>query len=276
MNDYEVKSEKFQKTFLPVTQDNVRTLSCVKVPEVWIQFNKSSKVISRHTLYKVKQNDDGSLTLKATISSHGNEDDMKNKLRKDCKTCPMTGLRIFEWIASLLIYKNHWADVKAATLQELRSREMSTCLPRSKVEWSTVIYCYHSQLLMNWSTQTRNGTNSQIGHAWYRASAFSTCTSAFRSKRKGNFSSHSCENCWWFKVAVEDNCVQHFHRNVWQEIQARWCQAWGRKTCFLGVNTVQISDCNIKKYADDKLEYVFEYPFSTQRRKQVDQLLHQI
>ena len=76
-----------------------------------------SNIISSHTLYKLKQNDDGSLKLKARIAPHGNKDNMKYFLSKDCTTCPPTELRILESIASLYSWKVYKADVKAAFLQ---------------------------------------------------------------------------------------------------------------------------------------------------------------
>ena len=101
-NSYKTEEESFMKTF--------RHVPIQYVPQY-------GNIISSHTLYKVKRNEDGSLLLKARIAPHGNEDDLKNVLSKDCSTCPLTGLRIVESIAALhgrTIYK---ADVKAAFLQ---------------------------------------------------------------------------------------------------------------------------------------------------------------
>ena len=102
VNAYKLEEEIFLKTVGPVSNDKI-------LP--------GSNVISSHTLYKVKQNDDGSLKLKARIAPHGNEDNLKNILSKDCATCPPTGLRILESIASLYNWKLYKADVKAAFLQ---------------------------------------------------------------------------------------------------------------------------------------------------------------
>ena len=65
----------------------------------------------------MKQNDDGSLKLKARIAPQRNEDDMKYFLSKDCTTCPPTGLRILESFASLYSWTVYKADVMAAFLQ---------------------------------------------------------------------------------------------------------------------------------------------------------------
>ena len=42
---------------------------------------------------------------------------MKNVLTSDCTTCPPTGLRIVESIASLMKWQVHNADAKSAFLQ---------------------------------------------------------------------------------------------------------------------------------------------------------------
>lgn len=116
VNAYKAEEETFLKTARPVPKD--------KIPP-------SSNIISSHTLYKVKMNDDGSLKLKARIAPHGNEDDLKDTLSKDCSTCPPTGLRILESIASLFGWTLYKADVKAAFLQTgLAQRDVYVRPPR--------------------------------------------------------------------------------------------------------------------------------------------------
>lgn len=102
-----VKSYRIEKdTFL-------KTVYTVPNSEVPLDAN----VINSHVLYKIKQDYDSSLKLKARIAPHRNEDDLKNVLKSDCTTCPPTGLRIVQPIASLLGWKLYKADVKAAFLQ---------------------------------------------------------------------------------------------------------------------------------------------------------------
>ena len=61
-NAYNEGEETFLKTVSPVTHDEV-------LP--------NSNIINRHTLYKVKTNENGSLRLKERTAPHGNEDDMR-------------------------------------------------------------------------------------------------------------------------------------------------------------------------------------------------------
>ena len=101
-NYYRTEEESFMKTFRPVPIQDI---------------SPYGNIINNHTLYKVKRNDDGSLLLKARISPHGNEDDLKNVLRKDCSTCPPTGLRISGSNAALHGWKINKADSRAAFLR---------------------------------------------------------------------------------------------------------------------------------------------------------------
>lgn len=102
INSYNAEEESFLKT--------------VQLPPR-SQFPHGANSISSHTLYKVKQNYDVALTLKARIAHHGNEDDLKHLLNKDCPTCPPTGLRVLDSISSLCGWTVYNADVKAAFLQ---------------------------------------------------------------------------------------------------------------------------------------------------------------
>lgn len=61
----------------------------------------NANVISSHTLYKIKIEEDNKLMLKARIASHGNEDSTKDVLKTDCCICIPIGIRIFTTIAAL-------------------------------------------------------------------------------------------------------------------------------------------------------------------------------
>lgn len=86
VNSYAIEEKTFLKT--------ARSLYHRYVPD-------GANVIISHTLYKVKHNNDGTLKLKARKAPHGNEDDPKHLLSKDCSMCPPTGLCILESSASL-------------------------------------------------------------------------------------------------------------------------------------------------------------------------------
>lgn len=91
----------------------------------------NENVVSSHVRYKVKQNDDGTLKLKARIAPHGNEKNVKEVLTKDCTTCPSIVLRIVESIALLFGWTIYKADVNSAFRQtEAADRDVYMKLPR--------------------------------------------------------------------------------------------------------------------------------------------------
>lgn len=65
----------------------------------------SANVIGSHMLYSIEHNDDGSWSLKARTTFHGNSDYMKNELTMNCSTCLLTDLQILDFIASLYGWK---------------------------------------------------------------------------------------------------------------------------------------------------------------------------
>lgn len=66
-NSYQTEEETFLNTVRPFPHNKVLS---------------DANIISSHTLYKVKMNDDGSLKMKARIAPHGNEEEIKILLAK--------------------------------------------------------------------------------------------------------------------------------------------------------------------------------------------------
>ena len=262
LNAYKAEEETFLKTVRPVTHD--------KVP-------KGSNVISSHTLYKVKQNDDGSLKLKARIAPHGNEDDMKNILSKDCTTCPPTGLRILESIASLFSWKIHRADVKAAFLQTGEAqRNVYVRPPKESQMKSTHLWLLLTAAygLVNANAKWQNQSDNVMLDI--RLQQSSHVPQLFFEKENGRLVLIIAKIVDDLKIAGEDNCVQHFIEEFDKRFRFGDVKHGPGKLRFFGINTVQNSDFTIETDADDKLDSVTEYPFSRQRRKQFEQPLNQI
>lgn len=87
--------------------------TCKAIPKSDMPLN--ANIIKRHKIYKVNTNDDGKLKMKARITPHGNEDDLKicsemsNMLTNRTQNCSNSGIT-FRWI----MYK---ANVVSAFLQ---------------------------------------------------------------------------------------------------------------------------------------------------------------
>ena len=92
---------------------------------------KKSNIITSHTLYKVKSNDEGKLYIKARIVPHGNRDKMKHVLKTDSSSCSPIGLRIVCSIASIMSWPLSKVDFDSAFLQSGASmRDVYVCPPK--------------------------------------------------------------------------------------------------------------------------------------------------
>lgn len=78
---------------------------------------KDADIITSHVLYKVKQRDDGTKMVKARIAPHGNEDDMKEELKKDSATCTPVRMRILQSISVIKGWLLCKIDFQSAFLQ---------------------------------------------------------------------------------------------------------------------------------------------------------------
>lgn len=68
-------------------------------------------------MFKVKEDEDHLRKLKARLVTHGNHDDMKNEVRKDCSNAEMIVVRLPISVALCLGFCFGVADVKGAYLQ---------------------------------------------------------------------------------------------------------------------------------------------------------------
>lgn len=78
---------------------------------------KFANVVSSHTLYKVKSNDNGELYMKARIVPHGNHDRMRSVLNTDANSCYPIGIRIVCSIATIFSWPLSKVDFDSAFLQ---------------------------------------------------------------------------------------------------------------------------------------------------------------
>lgn len=124
VNAYDREKDAFLKTARAVCIRDIR---------------KGSNVISSHTLYRIKHTGDRSLKQKARIAPHGNEDASKHTLSKHCATCPPAGLRVLEYVASLLHWTLYKADVRAASLQTGDAKKDMYVKPPGEIRMRTTV-----------------------------------------------------------------------------------------------------------------------------------------
>lgn len=96
-----------------------------------------ANVIGSHTIYKIKVDDNNELKIKALIAPHGNEDDLKEVLNKDCVMCPPAGLRVLESIAALMGWNIYKACVTSAFLQAVEAARDIYVKPRQESKMRT-------------------------------------------------------------------------------------------------------------------------------------------
>lgn len=75
---------------------------------------KNANVISSHVIYTLKVNEDKSLSIRARIAPHGNEDSLRHELKSDCSMCSPSGIRFVLAIAALCKWITTKADAKSA------------------------------------------------------------------------------------------------------------------------------------------------------------------
>lgn len=89
----------------------------------------------------MKHNDDQSVKRKAIIAPHGNEDNIKDSLTKDCTSSPPTAIRTVQYIATLNRRKLVCGDFKPEFLKK-RTRQKGRFMydHHKKVKCETEIY----------------------------------------------------------------------------------------------------------------------------------------
>ena len=96
-------------------EENAFVNQCIRVHKSDVPRN--ANVIRSHVLYKIKTRDDASLTCKARIAPHGNEDRDREHFRTDSACCPPVGIRILFSLSVMFQWYLTKIDVKSAFLQ---------------------------------------------------------------------------------------------------------------------------------------------------------------
>ena len=231
-----------------------------------------ANVVNSHVLYKIKKNDDVSLKLKARIAPHGNEDNIKNDLSTDCTTCPPSGLRIVESVASLHGWKVHKADVKSAFLQTgAAMRDVFVKPPRESGMRST-----HMWLLLTAAYGLVNSNAKwqvQSDQSFFEL-GLTQCQKIpqlFYRRHNGNLVLIVAKIVDDIKAASADGNAKAFIENFSQKFDLGTVATGPGKMRFFGINTVQEDDMTTHTDADDKLNALTEYAISRSRRKHFDQ-----
>lgn len=82
-----------------------------------------ANVIASHIVFKVKEDQNGSLRLKPRLVQHGNRDKERFKVRRDSAAVELLAVRLVLCIASILGFSIATADVKGAYISMCRVTE---------------------------------------------------------------------------------------------------------------------------------------------------------
>lgn len=262
VNSYTVEEETFLKTACSVYHRYVP---------------QGANVINSHTTYKVKKNDDGTLKLKARIAPHGNEDNLKDILSKDCTTCPPTGLRVLESIVSLHRWKLYKADVTAAFLQTGAADRGVYVRPptESRMRSSHMLLLLTAAYgLVNANAKWQSHSDSIMLELGLLQSKY--IPQLFYKKQNGKLVLLISKIVEDLKVAGQGNNAQVFVEAFDQKFKFSTVSHGPGKMLFFGINTVQHEDSSIETDAEDNIEAVTQYPLLRQRRKESDSPLNAI
>ena len=227
-----------------------------------------ANIICSHTICKVKQNDDGSLKLKALIAPHGNEDDLKSKLHKDCSTYSPSGLRILESAASLHGWTFYKADVTAAFLQTgIAQRDVYVRPPRESQTKTTHLWLLLTAAygLVNSNAKWQNQSDAVSQNNGLVQSKH--IPQLFFKKEAGKLVLVVAKIVDDLKAAGIEQRATVFLDAFDSRFKVGTVNHGPGKLRFFGINTTQDEDYTIAT-DNDKLQAVMECPISRQRRKE--------
>ena len=261
-NSYKQEEDSFLKT--------VKIIPSSQLPS-------GANIINSHTICKVKQNDDGSLKLKARIAPHGNEDDLKDFLDKDCATCSATGLRIVQSVASLHSWTFYKADVKSAFFQTGKAdRDVYVRSPRESQMKSSHVWLLLTAAygLVNANAKWQNLSDDAMFDLSLTQSRF--IPQLFYRKEGRKLVLIVAKIVDDLKAAGSGNYAKSFIERFNENFHLGTVNHGPGKLRSFGINPVQNKNFTIKTDANDKIEALQEYPLTRQRSKESEQEMNKI
>lgn len=250
-----------------------KTIKVVPISELPTDAN----IVNSHVLYKVKHNDDQSLKLKARIAPHGNEDDIRNTLTKDCASCPPTGIRTVQSIATLKRWKLVLGDVKSAFLKTGEAERDVYVKPpqeskmRTSHVWLLMVAAYG---LVNSNAKWQHKSDQALINLGLSQSKH--IPQLFYKIEKGELTMVIAKVVDDIIAAGIGNTAEQLLSDFGKQYELGKMESGPGNFRFFGINISQNDDLSIESDADDKLEGLFEYSLLRNRRKQQDGLVNKI
>lgn len=250
----------------------VKRVSRIPISEV----PESANVISSHTIYKIKFNDDKSLKLKARIAPHGNEDSLKNDLRSECCMCSPSGVRIVLSIASLRGWRLSKADVKSAFLQTGKAqRDVYVVPPRESLDrrnrWLLLTAAYG---LVNANAKWQDQSDTLLHELGLHQ--LPVVPQLFHIIQNGQLMLLVAKIVDDILVTGVTNEVDKFLAGFDARFELGTVAHGPGSLRFYGMNIVQNEDMTCSIDANDKLSALEPYPITRLRRRQTEEPLNSV
>lgn len=98
----------------------------------YVDLSPDANVIASHVDFKLKEDHDRSLRLKARLVLHGNRDKDRFKVVRDSAAAELMVVRMVLCIASIFGFSVATADVKSAYMQSGGVKQEISCVPSSR------------------------------------------------------------------------------------------------------------------------------------------------
>lgn len=261
LNSFEAEEYVFKNTF-----------TVVAIADVPLNAN----IISSHTIYKVKVNDDGTLRLKARIEPHGNEDLFKDLMRNDCSMCAPTGVLLLLSLATLLQWRISKADVKSAFLQTGPAENPVYVRPPYEIQDKRRFYW----LLQAAAYGLVNGNakwHTQSDHLLLSLglSRVPVIAQLFFKKKNGELCALVAKIVDDVLLAGPNEIVDGHIRSFNDKFKLGTIMHGPGKLQFFGLNITQRPDFTIEIDADEKVQAVEQCPITRLRHLESETLLNQ-
>lgn len=263
INAYQIEEENFLKT--------VKIVPISDVPD-------GANVIGSHVLYKVKKNDDESLKLKSRIAPHGNEDDLKEELTTDCAVISPLGLRIVQSIAALFGWPIDLGDVKTAFLKSGEAEREVYVIPpnesgmRATHRWLLLAAAYG---LVNSNAKWQHRSDDQIMNKL----GLKQCKhiqQLFYLMKDGQLILLVAKLVDDIMATGRNDNGKKFLKAFGEQFELGSTRSGPGNLRFYGINVTQNENFKITTNADDKLNSLYEFNLSRERRRDCEQDVNQL
>lgn len=231
-------------------------------------------MIRSHVLYKIKSRDDGTLTCKARIAPHGNEDRDIEDLKTDSASCPPLGIRILFSVCVLLQWYLTKVDVKGAFLQSgSATRDVYVIPPREcsdrRFVWLLTVATYG---LVNANAKWQNHSDTTFINLGLKTLVY--IPQLFYMHLNDVLVLVVVKTVDDVFIGGQESVKRKFIKDLSHVYELGTITHLPGSCLFYGLYVTQMPDFNIQMHADEKLNGITPHLLSRSRRKESDSALN--